>query len=52
MKNEIVDKMKKMKLLGMVGNKDSKNDFVQMIYGLHRSGIINAGKGEITKIVT
>jgi hypothetical protein len=31
--------------------KDNKNEFVQLIYGLHRAGFINSGKGEITKIV-
>lgn len=30
--------------------KDTKNDFVQLIYGLHQAGFINKGKGEITKI--
>lgn len=31
--------------------KDNKNEFVQLIYGLHKAGFINSGKGEITKIV-
>lgn len=31
--------------------KDNKNEFVQLIYGLHKAGFINEGKGEITKIV-
>lgn len=31
--------------------KDNKNDFVQLIYGLHKAGYLNKGKGEITKIV-
>jgi hypothetical protein len=30
--------------------KDNKNEFVQLIYGLHKSGYINGGVGEITKI--
>ena len=30
--------------------KDNKNEFVQLIYGLHKAGYINEGKGEITKI--
>lgn len=30
--------------------KDAKNDFVQLIYGLHLAGYLNDGKGEITKI--
>ncbi|MDP1800425.1 MAG: RteC domain-containing protein [Bacteroidota bacterium] len=33
------------------GKKDTKNEFVQLIYGLHKAGFINEGKGEITKIV-
>jgi hypothetical protein len=33
------------------GDKDNKNEFVQVIYGLHKAGLINEGKGEITKIV-
>lgn len=32
------------------GSKDNKNEFVQLIYGLHQAGFINEGKGEITKI--
>jgi len=32
------------------GSKDNKNEFVQLIYGLHQAGFINNGKGEITKI--
>lgn len=31
--------------------KDNKNEFVQLIYGLYKAGLINEGKGEITKIV-
>lgn len=31
--------------------KDNKNEFVQLIYGFHKAGFINEGKGEITKIV-
>lgn len=31
--------------------KDNKNDFVQLVYGLHKAGYLNKGKGEITKIV-
>lgn len=31
--------------------KDNKTEFVQLIYGLHKAGLINEGKGEITKIV-
>ena len=30
--------------------RDAKNDFVQLIYGLHLAGYLNDGKGEITKI--
>ncbi|MBA3664570.1 MAG: RteC domain-containing protein [Bacteroidetes bacterium] len=33
------------------GKKDNKNEFVQLIYGLHKAGFINGGDGEITKIV-
>ena len=33
------------------GKKDNKNEFVQLIYGLHKAGLINEGKGEITKII-
>jgi len=32
------------------GKKDNKNEFVQLIYSLHKAGFINEGKGEITKI--
>jgi hypothetical protein len=32
------------------GKKDNKNEFVQLVYGLHKAGLINEGKGEITKI--
>ena len=32
------------------GTKDNKNEFVQLIYGLHKAGFINDGTGEITKI--
>lgn len=31
--------------------KNNKNDFVQLVYGLHKAGYLNEGKGEITKIV-
>ena len=37
--------------INWTGSRDSKNDFVQMVYGLYRAGLINAGKGEITKII-
>jgi hypothetical protein len=30
--------------------KDTKNEFVQLVYGLHQAGFINKGKGEIIKI--
>lgn len=30
--------------------KDTKNEFVQLIYGLHQAGFINNGTGEVTKI--
>lgn len=33
------------------GKKDNKNEFVQLIYGLYEAGLLNEGKGEITKIV-
>lgn len=33
------------------GKRDNKNEFVQLIYGLHEAGLLNNGKGEITKIV-
>ena len=33
------------------GSRDNKNDFVQLIYGLHQAGYLNKGSGEITKIV-
>ena len=33
------------------GKKDNKNEFVQLIYGLHEAGYLNGGKGEITKMV-
>lgn len=32
------------------GKKDNKNEFVQLVYGLHEAGLINQGQGEITKI--
>jgi hypothetical protein len=32
------------------GSQKNKNEFVQLIYGLHQAGLINNGKGEITKI--
>ncbi len=31
--------------------KDNKNEFVQLIYSLHKAGLINEGRGEITKII-
>jgi hypothetical protein len=37
--------------LKWTGKKDNKNELVQLIYGLHKAGFINEGKGEITKIV-
>ncbi|MFZ5552904.1 MAG: RteC domain-containing protein [Bacteroidota bacterium] len=30
---------------------ENKNEFVQLVYALHKAGFINKGKGEITKIV-
>lgn len=33
------------------GKKDNRNEFVQLIYGIHEAGLLNNGKGEITKIV-
>lgn len=33
------------------GSKDKKNEFVQLVYGLHKAGLLNEGQGEITKIV-
>ncbi|MBI2268781.1 MAG: RteC domain-containing protein [Bacteroidetes bacterium] len=33
------------------GKKDNRNEFVQLIYGMHEAGFLNNGKGEITKIV-
>lgn len=35
----------------LVATKENKNDFVQLIYGLHKAGYINHGEGEITRIV-
>ncbi len=32
------------------GSEKNKNEFVQLVYGLHQAGIINEGKGEIIKI--
>lgn len=32
------------------GSEKNKNEFVQLIYGLHEAGLLNDGKGEITKI--
>ncbi len=37
--------------LRWTGEKDNKNEFVQLVYGLHKAGLLNHGKGEITKIV-
>lgn len=36
--------------LDWTGSEKNKNEFVQLIYGLHQAGLINNGKGEITKI--
>lgn len=36
--------------LKWTASKDTKNEFVQLIYGLHQAGFINNGQGEITKI--
>lgn len=30
---------------------DNKNEFVQLIYALHEAGLLNSGKGEITKTI-
>jgi len=38
-------------LVKWTSKKDNKNEFVQLIYGLHKAGLINEGNGEITKIV-
>lgn len=38
-------------LIKWTGSRDNRNEFVQLIYGLHSSGYINNGRGEITKIV-
>lgn len=38
-------------LIKWTGSRENRNEFVQLIYGLHSSGFINNGKGEITKIV-
>jgi hypothetical protein len=35
----------------IIPTKENKNEFVQLIYGLHQAGYINHGRGEITKIV-
>ena len=43
-------KTKKSDLVHWTAPKEAKNDFVQLIYGLHLAGFINDGKGEITKI--
>ncbi len=32
------------------GSEKNKNEFVQLIYALHEAGLLNDGKGEITKI--
>lgn len=32
------------------GSEKNKNEFVQLIYGLHQAGLINNGKGEVTKL--
>jgi len=37
--------------LEWTGEKGNKNEFVQLVYGLYKAGLINNGKGEITKIV-
>lgn len=36
--------------LKWTSSKDIKNEFVQLIYGLHQAGFINNGTGEVTKI--
>lgn len=38
-------------LIKWTGSRENRNEFVQLIYGLHSAGYINNGKGEITKIV-
>lgn len=38
-------------LIKWTGSRENRNEFVQLIYGLHSSGFINNVKGEITKIV-
>jgi hypothetical protein len=43
-------KSKKSDSLQWTSAKDTKNEFVQLVYGLHQSGFINKGQGEITKI--
>jgi hypothetical protein len=48
--NTSVAKTKKNDLIQWTAPKDAKNDFVQLIYGLHLAGFINDGKGEIIKI--
>lgn len=37
--------------LKWTGNRENKNEFVQLVYGLYKAGKINNGRGEITKIV-
>ena len=32
------------------GSEKNKNEFVQLVYGLHQAGLMNDGKGEITKL--
>jgi hypothetical protein len=43
-------KTKKNELVQWTAPRDAKNDFVQLIYGLHLAGFISNGKGEIIKI--
>lgn len=43
--------LKNSTIIKWTGSRDNKNEFVQLVYGLHTSGYINNGKGEITKIV-
>lgn len=44
------NKVNSNKITQWTAPKDAKNDFVQLIYGLHMAGYLNDGKGEITKI--
>lgn len=38
-------------IIRWTGEKNNKNEFVQLIYALHQAKLINEGKGEITRIV-